>query len=657
MPIPEESTHNTSPSGDTAHNSDVDEEKEKKKTRMESLEESLYSRTHEDIEERERRRLKPRDFGVQDEWKEIKEVNVSEARRPIAKMILIGALVFFVFSVAFSSYFFFLGGRISPENVIIDVQGPALIGGGEELNLHITVRNNNPVPIEDADLIIEYPIGTHSAANIDIELPRFRVSLGTIHPGEEVRKTIEAVLFGEENSKKNIDISVEYGVEGSNAIFYSNFVYNLVLSSSPLSLIIEAYDETISGQEIEFLATVKSSSKNIVRNVMLRAEYPFGFEFSSSNPEPIFANSTWYLGDIEPGGETEIVIKGTLSGQDEEERIFRFVAGLQSEADRNIIGAEFVNVTESLLIKRPFITATMTLNNKTSEVISSLGGEKISGIITYTNNLPTQIFDGEIEIEFIGSAIDETTVEGTNGFYRSIDNKLIWTRDTLSSLRIIPPGASGEVKFSFNSFGLSSGMLLRNPEIKLNVTIAGKRLSDSSIPEEVYSTLSRRVRISSNLTLISKVLHFTGPFENIGPIPPKVEKETTYTIVFTVLNSYNTVANAEVVTTLPTYVEWLGVTSPLTEDVTYTAIGRSIVWNLGEVKSGTGTSLPPRELSFQVSLLPSISQVQSVPELVNGQILSGIDRFTESRLSNKRGPLNTGLAEPGFNQIHRQIVP
>lgn len=637
----------------------MDEGDNAKKTKMDSIEESLYSRSPEALDTRERRSLKQRDFGVRDEWKTIEEEETQnmKTRRPVAKMILIGALVFFGLSTVFSSYFFFRGVDISPDNIVIEVQGPSLIGGGEELNLQITVRNNNPVPIETADLIIEYPSGTHSAANIDVELPRFRESLGTINPGEEIRKSVSAVLFGEENSTKDIDISVEYAVGGSNAIFYSNSTYGLVLSTSPLSLVVESLDEAVSGQEIEFVAKIRSNSASIIRDVMIRAEYPFGFEFGESSPEPVFANRTWYLGDIEPEGEEEITIRGVLSGQDGEERVFRFAAGIQSETDENIIGAEFINVPESLFIKRPFITANLTLNDKSSDVVSAPSGQRVDGVINFTNNLPSQIFDGEVEIEFSGEAIDEATIIGQGAFYRSIDNTLTWSRDTFPDLGTIPSGASSEVVFSFSSLGLSSGVPLRNPEIKLDVNVRGKRLSDSNVPEEVDSTLSKRVRISSDLVLTSKALHFTGPFQNTGPMPPKAEQETTYTVVLTVLNSSNDVANARVVTTLPPYVEWLGIISPLTESVTYTPIGERIVWDLGEVKAGTGTSLPPRELSFQVSMLPSISQIGGTPDLVNRQTLSGIDRFTEANLESQRGSLSIDLNEPGFNRaVHRRIV-
>ena len=86
---------------------------------------------------------------------------------------------------------------------------------------------------ELADLLVEYPKGTRSSGNLGQELLRSRDSLGDIAPGERVKSSVKAVLFGEENTQKNIVVTVEYRVAGSNAIFYAEKQYQLTLSSSP----------------------------------------------------------------------------------------------------------------------------------------------------------------------------------------------------------------------------------------------------------------------------------------------------------------------------------------------------------------------------------------------------------------------------------------
>lgn len=635
------------------------DENEKPESRLDQLQQDLYSRKREQVAKRTRRDLKERDFGVRDEWKKIETEENVKQRRPVIKLILIASLAFFAFSAVFASYFFFQGVDISPKNVVIEVQGPALIGGGETLDLQIGILNNNPVPIETADLIVEYPDGTRSAQNIDVDLPRHRESLGTIDPGEQIRKNIEAVLFGEENSTKEIHIVVEYRVSGSNAIFIADSTYELALASSPLSLVVEALEETVSGQEIGFTATVKSNSSSVVRDAMLEVEYPFGFDFQDSDPEPFFANKVWYLGDIPPEEEVKVTLRGILSGQDGEERVFRFSTGLQSENDENEIGARFINIAESVFIKRPFISSELALTGDTKNGFAvAERGVPVVGEITWKNNLSSQIFDGEIEVEFSGSAVDEQTITSNNGFYRSFDNKIIWNGQTEPSLGSITAGESGIVSFTFKPLSLSSGVPLKNPIINLDVTVRGKRLSDNNVPEEIVSTLSKQVKVATDLILTSKALHFTGPFQNTGPMPPKVDQETTYTVVLSVINSSNDVANGTVSMTLPPYVEWLGNINPLTEEITYTPVGGQIVWNVGEIAAGTGRTLPAREIAFQIKLLPSITQVDKSPVIVNSQRIAGFDRFTEKDLESFKNPLDINLSESGFNpDLHDAVVP
>lgn len=633
------------------------QEPKRPKSGLDKLENNLYSRRKELVMGRQRRAFKERDFGVSDEWKTVEAPHKLQHRRPVLLTVLVASLGFFIVSAVFAFFFFFKGVDISPNNVVIQVQGPTQVGGGEKLSLQIQITNNNPVAMENADLIVEYPSGTHSASNIDVALPRDRESLGTINPGDEVRRNIEAVLFGEENSVENISIRVEYQVAGSNATFHSDKTYPLTIATSPLSLSVNSFTETVSGQEIEFTATVKSNSANIVRNAMLTVDYPFGFKFESASKDPVFSNNVWYLGDMQPESEKKIVLRGTLSGQNGEERVFRFATGIQSASDQNAIGAEFVNVPQSVFIKQPFISASLSVAGK-SDNITATGGKELKADITWVNNLPTQIFDGEIDVKIGGSAFDRQSVQTDRGFYRSVDNTIIWSRDTNAELGAIPAGTSGHVAFNFTPVGLSSGSPIKNPIITLDITVRGKRLSDANVPEEIESTISKEIRVSSDLVLTSKVLHNTGPFQNTGPMPPKAEQTTTYTIVFNVINPSNDVSGGRVVMTLPPYVAWIGAISPPSEKITFSPVGGQIIWDVGDLPAGVGITSPPREVAFQITLTPSISQIGKAPIIVNEQTISGFDRFSGATLSNTRGALNTYISDPGFDSnAYLNVVP
>ena len=151
-------------------------------------------------------------------------------------------------------------------------------------------------------------------------------------------------------------------------------------------------------------------------------------------------------------------------------------------------------------------------------------------------------------------------------------------------------------------------------------------------------------------------MYYTGPLKNTGPLPPKVNQETTYTIIWTITNSSNDISSAVVRTTLPTYVKWLGVVSPDSESVTYNEIGGEVVWNAGAIPAGTGINRAAREVAFQVSFLPSISQINQSPLLTSEIAISGNDNFTHTILRDTKRALSIKLSTDSIFLENQGIV-
>ena len=149
--------------------------------------------------------------------------------------VLLGGL-FFVAAVAISSFLMLKGGNtISGENISIEVTGPISVGGGDEVPFKVTVANQNTVAIQSATLIIEYPKGTQSATEINKEIGIVRQPLESIGTGELVNIPLKARVFGEENEEKEIKVSIDYRIQGSNATFHKEAVpLRFKLITSPL---------------------------------------------------------------------------------------------------------------------------------------------------------------------------------------------------------------------------------------------------------------------------------------------------------------------------------------------------------------------------------------------------------------------------------------
>jgi len=532
------------------------------------------------------------------------------------------------------------------------VQGPVAIGGGEELVLNVTITNNNNVPLEGAELFIEYPSGTREASDVSVELLRFKKSLGPIASKESVTKTVKAVLFGKKNSIKNIWMSVDYKPEGSNSVFTKEKSYEIVIKSAPILFSVDYPKEVNSSQTIEFDLTITSNSNTLIEDVLLQIDYPFGFEYKSATPLPSFDTNVWSIGDLNPREERVIKLTGVMTGQNDEEKTFRFNAGTAALNDEKNIGVNFIAIAESVLIRKPFFSLNLSLDGDTSEQHVTSIDEMVRGELLWTNNLPLNINDVIVDIVFGGNALNRNTVlANQQGFYQSISNTITWDKRVFPKLAEIGQGESGMFAFDFDTIKATPDVLatLRNPEVNLDVFIQGTRFTETQPPEKITYTFSRNVKVTTEAVFNPRVVYSVGPFKNSGPIPPRAEQPTTYTVFWTLSNSFNDLGNTSVSAALPPYVTWVGTKSPLGEQILYNQATNKIVWEPGEIKAGVGFTSSPREVAFQVSFLPSLGQVGNAPVLIEQMTFTGLDRFTGKEISVTKQPLTTRIAtDPEF---------
>lgn len=623
---------------------------------MDWMRDRLYSRTNVP-KPKERRKLRPDMHQPEDTWDTIDAEEEQpilppepqqmrqKQRSSVLTMILVASVVFFLGSAGIFGYIMMYGSNVGPKNIDIEINGPITIAGGEELALQIGVVNRNAVQLELVDLIIDYPDGTRSSVDSELELPRLREQIGSIAPGERKKSTARAILFGEEDTEKNVRVTLEYRIEGSNAIFHKEKDYSVLLTSAPIALRVDTLGEIASGQEITFKISAVSNSVGTLEDVLITSEYPFGFEFIESSIEPFAGNTVWNLGDIKPGETKVLLIKGVLIGQDLDERIFRFTTGVQDTNSPTEIAAIFSQSEVPISIQRPFIKLALTLdgNRGTGEHIVTRGSN-VSGQIDWSNTLNTTILDGEIEVQINGVSLDRRSIKAPRGFYRSTDDTILFNSETDDSLETIEPGDKGRFEFDFSSLPVTPDIRINDPIIDLVVNVKGNRISENDVIERIESTLTRRIKINSNLILTSDLGYTIGSFPNTGPVPPRAEQETTYTVFWSVANTSNDIKNVRVSGKLPSYVTWFGQTNPVDANILFNPVSGELIWNVGDVPAGTGYTSQAKEFSFKIGFVPSLGQVGETPSLIVDQRIEGLDIFTGQTLSVTRSPVSTEMS-------------
>jgi hypothetical protein len=575
----------------------------------------------------------------------------------IFKNIFIVSLGFFVLTLGYASFVFFRGGNtVSNDNIDISVLGNNFASGGEEMSLVVSIANRNNAPLDLLDLVLEYPKGSSSVSGGDVNssdpTERSRISIGTIPAGGVHNENVKLTLFGEQGTVRPIKISIEYRVEGSNAIFVKEKPYEVTISSTPINLSVDAPLTISPNQDITLNVKVGANATRPVSNVLLKLDYPVGFSFGSATPAPSIGKNVWNLGDLAPGGEKTVAIVGKMIDVfDGEEKTFQISSGSQSATNKSMIDVVLSSLAHIVTIKKPFVEARLFINGASQSAYASSAKTPINAQIQWTNNLDTTLNDLVIEAKVSGNALDRNTIKATQGFYNSSNDLITWDKSSIEQLKEVNPGDSGSVEFSLSPISLfsASGGILANPSIKIDVSISGKQLVESYAAKDLNNINSSVIHIISDVGFTAKALYYSGAFTNHGPIPPKVEQETTYTIVWSLSNTANNISNGVIHSSLPAWMAFVGPFSPQDEDLVYNPSTKEITWNIGGIPKGTGITSGERSVSFQVSLNPSLSQVGDSPVIINNATLTGHDDFANLDVKVNKTSLTSVLSnDPAF---------
>jgi hypothetical protein len=526
-----------------------------KKASVDGLHDKLYSRTGNNLPDPSARTpLSPRDTFGEVGWPESPVAESTpplltmtrKNKKPFAVKFLLGSAAFFIVAAIAAAYLFFTGGNsISPKNIDLQIVMPSVIDGGKATTLQFLINNRNQAQLKLVDLIIDYPDGTRDPNSPGDPLLHERQSIGIVGAGEQLKRTAQAVFYGQEGQTQTVSVQLQYSVEGSNAIFEKDATATFTVGSSPVSITVQSPSEAIAGQQFSMDLVVQSNAPGPLDNVVIQGQYPFGFSVKSSSPQATAGGTLWRLGTLQPGEAKTIHLSGTLDGQDGDARVFYFLAGSDSEQTNTRIAVPFLSVPQTLTVRRAFITAQIAVNGQTGKNIAVPAGTSLEGTITWTNNLPDAVSDVQIKLSLKGPTLNTNSINSSTGFYNSADTSIVWSKDREATLASVPPGGSGTLPFSFTMVPTGTGgTIYSNPVVDLNVTVQGSRLGQTGVPETVSSAASASVLLASVASVGAQALHFSGPFQNTGPMPPQPGQQTSYTIVWTVSNSSNTIANA-----------------------------------------------------------------------------------------------------------------
>ena len=456
-------------------------------------------------------------------------------------------------------------------------------------------------------------------------------------------------------------VAIEYRTPGSNAIFEKKKSLSVLVSSSPVNLEMKIPNEVNVGDELEFEMNISAGSAPTgpLSKVLLSLDYPSGFRFSTATPKPAFGNNTWDLGTFEPTATRKIRIKGTISGQDGEKKLFKSSVGVVAVGKDGIIGVPYGSASATVLLRRAFVDLGATLNSESGESVVVSSGKVIRGDVNWTNNLPDKILNAQITVRFTGNALDQSSVLLPKGFYRSTDDSIVWTEQHENALAVVEPDSSAHLNFDFAT--LPTSVLNRkgiiNPSVGMEITFEGARVTSGQENVSVFTKVNKIIRVNTRLVLSADAVYNRGPFQNSGPLPPMANQETTYTIFWTIVNTSNNLEDVRVKAIIPSQVRFIGSVSPAGTDLHYNSNKGELSWNAG-ILVAKASDAPSKEVAFQVAVVPSVPQVGQVLPLISDMVLSGRDSFTGAELSYTHELVDTRITtDPNYKEDLSRVVP
>ena len=586
----------------------------------------------------------------------------SETAREVSKsrwFLWALALVFILIILGFLFFIFGSPTIFKSQKVELKIEGAKEIKSGDRITWQVKITNNNSNALEGAALVFNFPDGAMPVSGAKpVGVFRERRSLGAVRPGESASENFDAFVFGGRGAIKEVSAVLEYRPSGGNAVFASDASFQFSVASAPVTVSFKMPGDLRIGQQLEIEVDYGSQAAEVVSGLSLMLTFPEGFEFVSASPAASSQNKNiWQVGDLKPSETGSIKIKGIINGANLESKVFKAALGVLNQADNSFLAYD--EIMEPAILHAPFLEADILVNGQ--QKYTTFPGDELSFEIKLKNNLPAEIKNASLEakIENAAGAADFSSIRVEGGSYSESSKSILWNASSHDAFKILAPDAEDRVTFSVrikNNLPLSSES--KRPSIKLSVAFKpGGEVAGFS-GADVSGSSALEIKMSSKLQVVSRALYTNSVIPNSGPLPPKVGKETTYTIFWSLANMANDVENSIVKSSLPPYIDFKNVIMPADADISFNKASNEIIWKVGRIPAGIGFLRPAMQVAFQIGLTPSQNQADTAPAILNAAEISGRDTFTDQILSSSDGQISTDLPDdPNIGFSQKKVVP
>jgi len=563
------------------------------------------------------------------------------------KILIVSSVIFFVILVLSSVFFYFWLISFKKSLIDFNISGPTQISSGETGVYTISYWNNTNQILQNATLAVHYPQDAVVGDNKIIQ----NIDLGTIGVGGGGKQEITVSFIGLDKSIQKLGAVLSYKPQNTASTFENEASKEVAISGTALSIDFRAPDAVLPNIKGVYTVHYQNNTNKVFQNVSIEAKYPGDFKFISSDKAPAKSNNVWDLGDLNPGEEGDITVLGILNNV--QSANFELAIGV-------VVNNKFYKFSQSSpsvdLIDLPFKIG-ISINGQSNLTVNP--GDRLQFKIHYENGAGIALSDVVLTAKLDGLMYDFSSLE-TNGYFNGVTNTITWNAGNLPNFRNLPPNSSGDVDFEINVKPQYVIRTFRDKNFLLQLSaLMETPTAPPSLAVKSLSAVSDLVlKINTKAELKALGYYFDSVIQNSGPLPPKVNQTTTYTIHWKIANYSNDINNVIVKAILPEGVSWLNKKAGAgAATLEYNDRTSELTWNAGQVSAGTGILLDPYEVIFQVGLTPAANKVNMVVSILSDSTLTGSDSFTGSEIMTTAPALKTDLPDDpsvGFSKSRVQ---
>lgn len=538
------------------------------------------------------------------------------------------------------------GGSPDPDDVKINIRIPNSVSSGEEVVLKVDYINDNRIGLKDVYLTIDYPSGTFSVDGE--ERNHERKDLGLVAKKFKGTEEFRIRFVGEKGDSKNITAKLNFVFQNLSSPFEVSTTSRLEINSVLVSINIEGPEKSIAGEKANYLVEYENKAGEDLYDLNLEITYDKDFKAESVEPLPEEEeDSVWQIPVLRAGEKRSINFVGILNGKEGESKSFKVVIG-------RIENNQLIQYSQSeylTLISPPPILLKLALEGA-GEDCKTNPGELLRYRIDFKNNTDVGLSELILKARLEDSVFDIPGIQlGNIGFFDSRENTITWSGADIPALKLLEPGQSGDVSFSIRlkrpvpMKSYNNKNLKAEASVEIGTKIIPNKFAMSEL--KIFNNLS--CKINSEADLKTKVYYDepTAEINNSGPIPPKVDLLTSFTVHWQISNGSNDLDGIRVYSVLPQGIDWTGLYENNVPDsqVSYNERTKEIAWQISKIPAGVGRLSSVYELVFQIAIRPSINQINTTPILINETSLEAKDSFTSIFLRDYTSPVNTTIPD------------